>query len=146
MRSRTCTRVHLDFSCLAFGQGVDERRPFSPRPFELLQNSHLNSIGKDLFDLFFFACELELAPCASRNCVKEHNREPAVSNVHLYGYYHGPWGSRWWVAHSQDRSALSLSGLADFFKEKDSGVNQSMGSEQISALITRRRCGISQNQ
>lgn len=144
MRSRTCTR-HLGFFVFGFSRGVDERRPFSPRPFELLQNSHLNFVGKDLFDLFF-ACELELTPCAARNCVKEHNREPAVSNVHLYGYYHGPWGSRWWVAHSQDRSALSLSGLADFFKEKDSGVSQSVGSEQISALITRRQCGISQNQ
>lgn len=78
--------------------------------------------------------------------MREHNREAAVSNVHLYGYYRGPRGSGWWVAHSQDRSALSLSGLADFFKEKDSRVNQSMGSEQISALISRRWRRISQNQ
>lgn len=51
MRSRTRTRLHLDFSGLALGRGADERRPFSPRPLELLKNSHLNSVGKDLFDL-----------------------------------------------------------------------------------------------
>lgn len=138
MRYRTRARAFtLDFSYLAFGRGADEW-PSSPPSLELLKNSHLNSTGKDLFDLLraiFFA----LAPCAARNCVREHNREPAVSNVHLYGYYHGPWGGQGgWVAHSQDRSALSLSGLVDFFKENDSVVNQSMGSEQISALISRR--------
>lgn len=73
---------------------------------------------------------LGLTPGAARNCVREHNREPGASNVHQYGYYHGPWGSRWQVAYSLDRSTLSLSGInmwmGDFFKEGRKGTQESI--------------------
>lgn len=102
-------RMHTCTSCVWLWSGDRTAPSLHYSLFELLKISHLNSIGKDLFDLF--ACMLGLTPGAERSCVREHNREPGASNVHLYGYYHGPWGSRWQVAYTLDRSTLSLLGI-----------------------------------
>lgn len=96
--THSCTRTPSCIPCVWLWSGHRTALSLHYSPFELLEISHLNSIGTDLFDLF--ACKLGAhSPSGEKLYKGEHNREPGASNVHLYGYYRGPWGQggRWLI-------------------------------------------------
>lgn len=103
-----CTYPHVCFLCLALVRGQSSPVA-SLLTVWITRNFPFEFNWEGL--VWSFACKLGTTPRAARSCEREHNREPGASNVHLYGYYHGPWGSRWQVAYSLDRTGLSPSGI-----------------------------------
>lgn len=123
--------AHLYFLCLDFGWRSRRAASLQSSTVWITQKFPFEFCWKGL--VWSFACELELVACAARNCVREHNREPAVSNVHLYGYYHGPWGVKVVGGTFAGQICYFSAGIGGFLQR------ERFGSQSVNGVRTNLR-------